>query len=77
MALKKLKPVTSGTRFRTVNAYDLITNAATGWVFYGSPWLGLVTMNFPIPLGIIHEVSNALFFFIVVPLLIRVLRHHV
>ncbi|HUU27034.1 MAG TPA: 50S ribosomal protein L2 [archaeon] len=25
MALKKLKPVTDGTRFRTVNAYDLIT----------------------------------------------------
>ncbi|MEA1996994.1 MAG: 50S ribosomal protein L2, partial [Gemmatimonadota bacterium] len=25
MALKKLKPVTDGTRFRSVNAYDLIT----------------------------------------------------
>jgi len=25
MALKKLKPVTSGTRFRMINAYDLIT----------------------------------------------------
>jgi large subunit ribosomal protein L2 len=25
MALKKLKPVTPGTRFRTINAYDLVT----------------------------------------------------
>jgi energy-coupling factor transport system substrate-specific component len=62
--------------FFTTLTYDLITNAATGWVFYGSPWLGLITMNFPIPLGLIHEVSNALFFLIVVPLLVRVLRHY-
>ena len=58
-------------------AYDLITNAAYGWLFYGSPWLGLVTMNFPLPLGLIHEVSNALFFAIVVPLLVRILQHKI
>lgn len=51
-------------------AYDLITNAVTGWVFYGSVLVGLLTMNFPMPLGLIHEVSNLIFFALVVPPLI-------
>jgi len=50
--------------------YDLFTNAATGIVFYGSVLTGLLTMNFPLPLGIIHEASNFVFFSVFVPLLV-------
>ncbi|MGB9718474.1 MAG: hypothetical protein ACPL4E_08560 [Thermoproteota archaeon] len=54
--------------------YDLATNAFVGYLFYGSVLMGLVTMNFPIPMGIIHELSNALFFPIAVPVIYRVLK---
>jgi uncharacterized membrane protein len=47
--------------------YDIFTNAVTGWLFYGSILVGLLTMNFPLPLGIIHEVSNFLFFALLAP----------
>lgn len=55
--------------------YDLATNAFVGYLFYGSILIGLVTMNFPIPMGIIHEFSNALLFPIVVPVIYRVLKN--
>jgi hypothetical protein len=56
--------------------YDLSTNAFVGYLFYGSVLMGLVTMNFPIPMGIIHEFSNALFFPIAVPVIYRVLKNN-
>lgn len=57
--------------------YDLATNAFVGYLFYGSVVMGLITMNFPIPMGIFHELSNALFFPIAVPLIYRVLKNEV
>jgi len=54
--------------------YDLVTNAFTGLLFYGSVLTGLLTMNFPIPMGIIHQASNALFFPIAVPIMYRMMR---
>jgi hypothetical protein len=54
--------------------YDLATNAFTGLLFYGSVLTGLLTMNFPIPMGVIHEASNALLFPIVVPIMYRSIR---
>ncbi len=54
-------------------AYDVITNAVVGVVAYNSVWIGLLTMNVPVPLGIIHEASNLVFFATVVPILLRVL----
>lgn len=50
--------------------YDIFTNAVTGIVFYGSVLTGLLTMNFPLPFGIIHEASNFVFFSVFVPLLL-------
>lgn len=55
-------------------AYDIYTNALTGILFYGSLWAGLVTMNFPLPMGIAHEVSNIVFFAIATPLLLKLLE---
>lgn len=43
-------------------SYDLFTNALVGLVFYGSALMGLITMNFPLPLALIHEASNFLIF---------------
>ncbi len=54
--------------------YDLATNAFTGLLFYGSVLTGLLTMNFPIPMGIIHQASNALFFPIAVPIMYKMMR---
>lgn len=54
--------------------YDLLTNAVTGWLFYGSILIGLLTMNFPIPMGIIHEVSNFLFFALLAPPIIHTVK---
>ncbi len=48
-------------------AYDLVTNAVTGWLYYGSAWIGLLTMNFPLPMGILHEASNLFLFALVAP----------
>jgi len=54
--------------------YDIFTNAVTGWLFYGSIIIGLLTMNFPLPLGIIHEVSNFLFFALLAPPIIYAVK---
>jgi len=54
--------------------YDLFTNAVTGWLFYGSIFIGLLYMNFPLPLGIIHEVSNFLFFSLLAPPIIYAVK---
>ncbi|MEM2929674.1 MAG: hypothetical protein QW797_02295 [Thermoproteota archaeon] len=54
--------------------YDLVTNAFTGLLFYGSVLTGLLTMNFPIPMGIIHQASNALFFPLAVPIMYKTMR---
>ena len=54
-------------------AYDLITNAVSGLVTYNSVWMGLLTMNVPLPLGIIHEASNFVFFATITPVLLRLL----
>ena len=49
--------------------YDLFTNALVGIIFYGSMTLGLLGMNFPLPLGLMHEASNfVLFPLIAVPI---------
>ena len=57
--------------------FDLITNFGTGLSMVGGSGLqshlegalvfGLITMNFPLPLGIIHEASDFLFFSTLVP----------
>ena len=54
-------------------AYDIVTNAVTGLLAYNSIWMGLLTMNVPIPLGIIHEASNFAFFATTTPVLLRLL----
>jgi len=54
-------------------AYDIYTNAVVGVLSYGSPLVGLLTMNFPVPMGLLHEVSNLAFFATVVPLIIKTL----
>lgn len=54
--------------------YDILTNAATGILVYGSVLTGLLTMNFPLPLGIIHEASNFVFFSLFVPLLVSLTK---
>jgi hypothetical protein len=55
-------------------AYDLITNAVSGLIAYNSVWMGILTMNVPLPLGIMHEASNFVFFATITPLLVRLLR---
>jgi hypothetical protein len=57
--------------------FDLITNFGTGLITVGGSTLqshlwealvfGLVTMNFPLPLGIIHEASDFVFFSTLIP----------
>jgi hypothetical protein len=42
--------------------YDIATNATVGILFYGSIITGLITMNFPFPMGLVHELSNAIMF---------------
>jgi len=42
--------------------YDLFTNSAFGVFFYGSAVAGLLAMNFPLPMGVIHEASNFILF---------------
>jgi len=54
-------------------AYDLVTNAVSGVMAYNSVWLGILTMNVPFPLGIIHEASNSILFVIIAPLLLQLL----
>lgn len=57
-------------------AYDLYTNALTGIMFYGSFWAGIVTMNFPLPVGLVHQLSNVVFFGIAGPPVISLLSLH-
>lgn len=54
--------------------YDIITNCFVGYLFYGSVIMGLLTMNFPLPLGLIHEVSNAFFFPLATPAIYGMVR---
>jgi len=60
--------------FFSTLVYDVITNAFVGYLFYGSIIVGLLTMNFPLPMGIIHEASNALFFPLATPVIYTVVR---
>jgi hypothetical protein len=55
-------------------AYDVFTNAVTGWLFYNSIVIGLLTMNFPLPMGLLHEISNLILFAVVSPLLLRAFK---
>ena len=54
--------------------YDVITNAVSGITFTNTLWpgifVGLLTMNFPLPMGIIHEVSNFFLFAFLAPIII-------
>jgi uncharacterized membrane protein len=58
--------------FATI-AYDIITNAVSGLLAYNSIWIGLITMNVPLPLGIIHAASNFILFATITPLLLKLL----
>jgi hypothetical protein len=46
--------------------YDIYTNALVGLIWYNSIWLGLLTMNFPYPFGIMHQISNTVLMPIIV-----------
>ncbi|MBO3799788.1 MAG: hypothetical protein FGF52_01865 [Candidatus Brockarchaeota archaeon] len=54
--------------------YDIVTNSFVGYLFYGSVIMGLLTMNFPIPMGLMHEVSNAFLFPIATPVIYSMIR---
>lgn len=54
-------------------AYDIITNAVSGLLAYNSIWIGLITMNVPLPLGVIHAASNFVLFATISPLLLKLL----
>lgn len=51
--------------------YDIVTNAVSGLLAYNSIWIGLLTMNVPLPLGIIHAASNFVLFATLSPLLLK------
>lgn len=65
-------------------AYDVFTNTATWFLqLYGpgrnfvgllgqSFYVGLLTMNFPLPMGLMHQISDLFFFATVVPLAARI-----
>ncbi len=65
-------------------AFDLITNFGTGLLVVQGQnipaylWrafvFGLITMNFPLPMGIIHEFSDFFFFAILVPSTLAMLK---
>ncbi len=55
--------------FFSTFVYDIITNGFVGYLFYGSVIMGLITMNFPLPMGLMHEISNAFFFPLATPLI--------
>lgn len=64
--------------------FDLITNFGSGLIAVSGPDLqtylgralvwGLVTMNFPIPMGIMHEVADFVFFSTIIPAALVLLR---
>ncbi|MEM3387125.1 MAG: hypothetical protein QXN08_05585 [Nitrososphaerales archaeon] len=47
-------------------SYDLLTNAVSGVLFTNTLWpgvlVGVLTMNFPVPLGLLHQASNLVLF---------------
>ncbi|NHV96583.1 MAG: hypothetical protein HA494_02170 [Thaumarchaeota archaeon] len=51
--------------------YDLVTNAVSGVLFTNTLWpgvlVGILTMNFPVPLGLLHQASNLLLFSLLPP----------
>lgn len=65
-------------------AFDLITNIGSGLFIVTGPSLqvylgraviwGVITMNFPLPLGILHEVTDFLFFATLAPAAISLVR---
>ncbi len=64
--------------------FDLLTNIGSGLLVLTGPtlqvWLmraivwGLVTMNFPLPLGVLHEVTDFLFFSTLAPAAILLVK---
>lgn len=56
--------------------FDVVTNAASGLLAYPNldvvqaMLIGVLTMNFPLPLGVIHQASNTVLFAVVAPALI-------
>lgn len=64
--------------------FDIITNFGSGLLAVTGPDLqtyfgralvwGLVTMNFPIPMGILHEVADFVFFSSIIPAALVLLR---
>ncbi|MGQ9479493.1 MAG: hypothetical protein ACUVQ0_05735 [Thermoproteota archaeon] len=63
----------SSLGFFSTLIYDVVTNLFVGVLFYGSALTGLLTMNFPVPMGLIHEFSNAAFFPVLIPVMYRFL----
>ncbi len=70
--------------FFSALGFDLITNFASGLIAVNGPdtqtylsrafiW-GLVTMNFPLPMGILHEASDFVFFSTVAPPAISLIK---
>lgn len=64
----------SSIGFFSTFVYDVITNSFVGYLFYGSIIMGLLTMNFPLPMGLIHEVSNAFLFPLITPVICDMVR---
>jgi len=64
-------------------AYDVLTNTATWFIQLYDPtknlgsivsqslMVGLLTMNFPWPFGILHQASDCLFFALIAPVVIK------
>jgi hypothetical protein len=52
-------------------SYDLVTNAVSGMLFTNTLWpgvlVGILTMNFPVPMGLLHQASNLLLFSLLPP----------
>ena len=52
-------------------SYDVVTNAVSGVLFTNTLWpgvlIGILTMNFPIPFGLLHQASNLLLFSLLPP----------
>jgi len=59
--------------------YDLITNAVSGVLYTNTLWpgvlVGILTMNFPVPLGILHQASNLILFSLLPPKLVPMLNN--
>ncbi len=55
-------------------SYDLLTNAISGVVFTNTLWpgvlVGILTMNFPAPFGVLHQASNLFLFSLLPPKLV-------